>query len=138
MKIRVEIWSIAIGLGIGIFATDLAGNFCQNYLISNFLGHDEWSFSMFKHHEKLGWPSKDVRDELSLKLDSSGRKSCVHVTPVEPEYLVTSELNDGTKICCSLGGASPLVPVKVRENVTEYFCGEYPHQQIVSVSNHSD
>lgn len=137
MKFRIEIWSIAIGIGIGVFATDLAGNFFQNYYISSFLGAAEVRFSMLKPHRYLNWPSKDVRDDLSLKEDSSGRKSCVHVTPIEPEYLVTSELEDGTKICCSLGGNSTVVPIKEDKEGIEYFCGKYPDQQVVRVSKNA-
>ncbi|OMO33356.1 hypothetical protein BCT46_14825 [Vibrio sp. 10N.261.46.E8] len=138
MKLRIEIWSIVIGIGIGVFATDIAGNFFQNYYISSFLGQAEISFSMLKPQRYLDWPSKDVRGDLSLKADGSGRKSCVHVTPISPEYLVTSELEDGTKICCSLGGKSTVVPIKEDKDSIEFFCGEYPDQQVVRVSKNAN
>lgn len=133
MKFFSEIKAILIGGVIGLTATDVARTLAQNYHVAEFLEMPTISWTILKPTKYQDWPTQDVREALTQKRGASGRLSCIHVLPVSPEYQVTSTLEDGSRICCSVGDNSVMVPVMEHEDSTDYFCGSYPDQQVVRV-----
>jgi hypothetical protein len=125
--------AIAVGALIAMFAKDIASNAAHNYNVDTFLGKSGLSFGVFLPEKYQEWPKRDVREALTERRDESGSLSCLHVRPVSPEYQITSTLEDGTKICCSLDSSSVLVPTREYEHSIEYFCGHYPNHQVVRV-----
>lgn len=133
MKFFSEIKAILIGGAIGLTATDVASTLAQNYHVAEFLEIPTISWSILKPTKYQEWPTQDVREALGQKKDASGRMSCIHVLPISPEYQVTSTLEDGSRICCSVGENTVMVPVMEHDDSTDYFCGSYPDQQVVRV-----
>lgn len=125
--------AVAVGVLIAVFAKDIASNAAHNYLVESFLGDEGLKVAIFLPEKYQQWPKMDVRVELAEKLDDSGSLSCLHVLPISPEYQITSVVDDGTKLCCSVEGGSVYVPILAREDSTDYFCGHYPNQQVVRV-----
>ncbi|HBC3592744.1 hypothetical protein R7D97_25425 [Vibrio sp. Vb5031] len=132
MKLFIDLKLIALGLAIGWAAKNVVSNVTQNYAVYGFLDR-QMDWSILKPTSMQDWPSVDARVELSPKMDGKGNDSCLFVLPVKPEYSIVSKLEDGTKLCCSVSDSSVFVPYRETEEATEYFCGNYPNQQIVRV-----
>ena len=130
MKINYK--TILLGLLISIFIKDVISKVSYNYQVEKFFGRSGLSINVFYPIKYQDWPLTDVRASLLQEMDESGAYSCLHVIPVEPAYQITTTLSDGTKACCSIQ-ESLNIPFKRTTDGVEYFCGEYPNQQIVRV-----
>lgn len=132
MKLFIDIKLIALGLVIGWASMDVVSNISQNYAVYDFLDR-KLDWSILKPTSMQDWKTVDARVQLSPKLDDKGNDSCLFVLPVIPEYSIVSNLEDGTKLCCSVSESSVFIPYKETDEATEYFCGNYPNHQIVRI-----
>ena len=132
-----SIYSLIGGLILAYFATDTVRLIIHNKIVYAFLGRDVFTLQILKPVEYQDYPMEDVRQRLLVEQDLDGNKSCLHVVPRKPEYQIISTISTGEKICCSLnaGESSLLVPFVNKGDHTDYLCGYYPDEQLVSIHN---
>lgn len=132
MRVFFNIIAITIGGIAGIFATDIGSNMIHKYRVYSFLEKSVFSLDSLKEPD---WNTQDARIYLTKKLDESGKLSCTHVIPIQPEYQILTTLKDGSEVCCDLKPGPFYIPVSEKAGFTDYYCGLYPNQQIVRVFN---